>query len=142
MITPPVPDVPVADIRVGIDHLDLDEFSRCLTVGGNAMLRRVYRPDEITYSADRIARLAARFAAKEATLKVLGTGVRGVPLRDIETVHADDGRPHLLLHDAAQAVADRIGLRHFAISISHTATSAYAAVVGWTPSHPRRKADL
>lgn len=124
--------LPLSGVLIGVDHIHLDEFTRCLTVGGERMRQRVYTPDELVYAADRPDRLAARFAAKEASLKMLGTGVRGISLREVEVIHLADGRPTLRLHARARTRAANVGLAGWDITLSHTSTSAMAVAIGWT----------
>jgi holo-[acyl-carrier protein] synthase len=79
-----------------------------------------------------VERLAARFAAKEATMKALGVGFGAFALRDVEVMVDVDGRPSVRLHGAAIACAERLGVASFAVSLSHTSTLASAVVVAET----------
>jgi holo-[acyl-carrier protein] synthase len=71
---------------VGIDIIELDRVADVISRHGDRFLNRVYTPDEIAHCRGRISELAARFAAKEAVMKALGTGIRGVGWRDIEVL--------------------------------------------------------
>jgi len=118
-------------IGIGTDLVDINRFREVLerTPG---ISERMFRDGERAYAAkapDPAARLAARFAAKEATLKSLGLGLGGMALSDIEVVKHDDGRPTLLLHGAAAEVAEAAGARRFLLTISHTDDLAQATVV-------------
>jgi len=118
-------------IGIGTDLVDIDRFREVLqrTPG---VADRMFREDERAYAdkaADPTARLAARFAAKEATLKSLGLGLGGMALSDIEVVKHEDGRPELRLHGAAADVADAAGAKRFLLTISHTDHLAQATVV-------------
>ena len=96
------------------------------------MADRVFRPAEREYADrahDPAARLAARFAVKEATLKSLGLGLGAMALSDIEVVRHDDGRPELHLHGPARSVAAAHGAERFLVTISHTDHLASATVV-------------
>jgi len=80
--------------------------------------------------ANRVERYAARFAAKEAAMKAIGTGWNhGVAWRDIEVVRAPGGRPTLTLHGKAAEFAAKLGTKHIAVSLSHTAEQAIAHVI-------------
>lgn len=79
--------------------------------------------------ARAVQRLAARFAAKEATMKALGVGLGAFALRDVEVVTDADGRPSVVLHGAASACAERLGVGALAVSLSHTSTYASAVVL-------------
>jgi holo-[acyl-carrier protein] synthase len=116
-------------VEVGVDVIEIDRIVKVLNRFGERFLRRVFTPAERERYGSRPAELAARFAAKEATMKALGTGVRGVRWRDIETLPNRRGKPILVLHDTARARAELLGLRHFTISLSHTRTEATAIVV-------------
>ena len=78
---------------------------------------------------DPAARLAARFAAKEATLKALGYGLGGMRMADIEVVRTTDGRPELVLHGDARSTANGHGVSRWLVSLSHTDHLAQATVV-------------
>lgn len=116
--------------RVGVDVVDLRAFERQIAVVGNRFLSKLLTPAEIEYCAGRLEQLATRVAAKEAAVKVLGTGFRGVRWREIEVVTAANGAPSLSLAGAAAAVAQEAGLHSFALSCSHDGSFAIAVVVG------------
>jgi len=79
---------------------------------------------------NKFERYAGRFAAKEATMKALGTGwSRGVRWVDIEVVREPSGRPTIALAGEAGKIADRLGVKHIALSITHTAAEALAQVI-------------
>ena len=96
---------------------------------GQRFLDRVYTPGEIAYCRGRPANLAARFAAKEATMKALGTGVRGVGWKDIEVVRQESGAPGIELHGRGKSRAQRLGVVQITLSISHSREYAVAFVV-------------
>jgi holo-[acyl-carrier protein] synthase len=116
-------------IRAGVDRVELDEFRRTLDVAGEGFLERIYTSAEIAFCAGRVNRLATRFAAKEAVAKVLGTGVRGLGLREIEVLTSPHGEPHLILHDRARDRAACLGITSISVSLTHTAVAAEAFVV-------------
>jgi len=117
-------------VRAGVDRVELDEFRRSIDAAGDRFLERIYTPAEIAFCADRVDRLATRFAAKEAVAKLLGTGIRGVGWREVEVFTASHGEPHLILHDRARDRADRLGIASIGVSLTHTAAVAEAFVVG------------
>jgi len=92
-------------------------------------LRRIFTELERERYGRRPAELAARFAAKEATMKALGTGIRGVRWRDIETLSNRRGKPILVLHGTAARRAKLLGLKYWTVSLTHSRTDATAVVV-------------
>ena len=117
---------------VGIDLVEIARVRRVLERHPIRFLTRVFTPHEIAYCRGRIGELAARFAAKEAVMKALGTGVRGISWREIEVLPNDRGKPLVILHHKAEARARAIGLGEIDISLSHTRAYALASVVGET----------
>ncbi len=93
-------------------------------------LRRVYTPEEVAFCRGRVPELAARFAAKEAVMKALGTGARGVAWREVEVLPNRRGKPLVYLYGRARERAEHIGLRGLDVSLSHEGDFAIAAVVG------------
>lgn len=114
----------------GVDIIEIDRVERVYAQYGERFLRRVYTPGEIAYCRGRAPQLASRFAAKEAVMKLLGTGIRGVRWRDIEVVRARGQAPSIRLHGTATARAERIGLTDIALSLSHSRRYAVASVIG------------
>jgi len=100
---------------------------------GAALLERVFTADEIAYCErhkNRYERYAARFAVKEAAMKALGTGwSRGVRWRDIEVTRERSGKPGLRLAGVAREIADRLGVKQIAVSITHSGNLALAQVI-------------
>jgi len=119
----------VGSIHGGVDRVELAEFRRAVDAGGANFLTSVYTPQERDHCGDRIEKLATRFAAKEATTKVLGTGIRGISLREIEVVTMPSGQPILRLHDRARSRAAAMGIVSLSVSLSHTSAAAEAFVV-------------
>ncbi len=116
-------------IAVGIDVIEIARIERTLSDFGDRFLRRVYTERERDRYAGRVPELAARFAAKEATSKTLGTGIRGIRWREMEVLPNRRGKPVLLLHGSAAERAARLGLVAFDISLTHSRTEAIAIVV-------------
>ncbi len=117
----------------GIDIAEVPRIAQALSRHGERFLHRVYTEGEISYcdsKANRIERYAARFAAKEAAMKALGTGWNhGVRWRDIEVSRLPGGRPTIKFHGKAAEFAARLGMTNVALSISHTSEQAIAQVI-------------
>ena len=115
---------------VGVDIIEIPRVERVYARYGERFLRRVYTERESAYCRGRAPQLASRFAAKEATMKALGTGVRGVRWRDVEVVRGRGQAPRIELHGTARARAERLGMSDIALSLSHSKEFAVASVVG------------
>jgi holo-[acyl-carrier protein] synthase len=120
-------------VGTGIDIAEVPRIAQALSRHGERFLHRVYTEGEISYcdsKANRIERYAARFAAKEAAMKALGTGWNhGVRWRDIEVSRLPGGRPTIKFHGKAAEFAARLGMTNVALSISHTSEQAIAQVI-------------
>jgi holo-[acyl-carrier protein] synthase len=121
-------------LTTGVDLVDIPRIERVLHRFGEKFLARVYTLDEIRYSRGRPAELAARFAAKEAVAKALGVGMRvlspvGIGWLDVETLNEIGGKPYVVLHGRARALAQAQELTEWAISLSHDGGIAIAFVV-------------
>jgi holo-[acyl-carrier protein] synthase len=114
----------------GIDVIEIARVEAAYRKFGERFLRRVYTPLEAAFCRGRVNELAARFAAKEAVMKALGTGARGVAWREIEIIPNHRGKPLVYLHGRARARAERIRLRDIDISLTHSHDIAIAFVVG------------
>ena len=117
----------------GVDLCEVARIRKALeSEHGQRLKERVYTAREIAYAERRVnryERFAARFAAKEAGMKALGTGWRGgVSWHDLEVVNLPSGRPTLLLHGRAAEIAGKLGVRNIALSLTHTAEQAMAVV--------------
>jgi holo-[acyl-carrier protein] synthase len=116
----------------GIDLAEIERIQHSMDRYGARFLNRVYTAAEQAYclrKRNAAESLAARFAAKEAGAKALGTGIsHGVNWLEIEVVREPSGRPTLQFHGRAAEFAARLGARHAALSITHTATLAMASV--------------
>ena len=115
---------------VGIDMIAISRVQKVLDRHGQRFLQRVFTPEEAAFCRGRVPELAARFAAKEAVMKALGTGVRGVGWRDIEVLPNRRGKPLVYLYGRGKERAERIGLQALDISLSHERDFAIAAFVG------------
>jgi holo-[acyl-carrier protein] synthase len=120
-------------VGTGIDIAEVPRVAQAIKRFGQRFLTRVFTEGEIRYcdsKANRIERYAARFAAKEAGMKALGTGwSHGVRWRDIEVLRQPGGRPTLAFHGRAGEFASRLGVGNIALSLTHTADEAMAQVI-------------
>ena len=116
-------------LTTGVDIIEIPRIRQVLERYGERFLERVYTSGEIAYCRGRPPNLAARFAAKEATMKALGTGVRGVGWKDIEVVRQESGEPSVRLHGRAERRAERLGVQEISLSLSHSEDYAVAFVV-------------
>lgn len=116
-------------LTTGVDLIEIPRVAGVLERYGSRFLRRVFTPGEIDYCRGRPPNLAARFAAKEAAMKALSTGIRGVGWKDIEVTRHESGAPSLQLHGRAQARARRLGIIQLSLSLSHSRDYAVAVVV-------------
>lgn len=119
------------ELQVGVDIVEISRVEAVLERFGERFLQRIYTPAEQALCRGRAPELAARFAAKEAAMKALGTGRRGVGWREIEVLSDRRGRPLLFLYGRAKARAAELGLQRFAVSLSHERHLAVATVVAW-----------
>ena len=113
---------------VGVDAVEITDFGRDVEDVGDAFLTQCFSAAEIKYCAGDVEKLATRFALKEAALKVLGTGIRGIGLHDIEVDTAVSGEPQLRLSAAAQSVATARKLGQLCCSATREAGLAIAVV--------------
>ncbi len=116
-------------LAIGVDLIEVERIKRSLDRYGERFLGRVFTERERSYCSGRPQSLAARFAAKEAVGKALGTGIGDISWQEIEVVNEENGRPTLRLHGAAQRAAHRQGLSEWAVTLSHTETHAVSMVV-------------
>lgn len=119
-------------LATGIDLIEVDRIETAVTRYGDRFLDRVFTRDELAYCRGRPHQLAARFAAKEAVSKVLGTGIQhrdGVAWQEIQIASDDRGKPFLQLTGKAARRAEQVGLTTFSLSLSHTREHAIAMVV-------------
>ena len=120
-------------LGIGTDLAEVGRVRDSMNRFGSRFLDRVYTLREREYAlskANAAERLAARFAAKEAGMKALGTGwSKGVGWRDIEVVNERSGRPALYFHGAAEGIAEALGAKRISVSLTHTAEMAFAVVI-------------
>jgi holo-[acyl-carrier protein] synthase len=120
-------------VGLGLDIAEVDRIEAAIRRHGAPFLERLYTPSEVAYCEshkDKFERYAARFAAKEAAMKALGTGwSRGVRWRDIEVAREPSGRPVIRLEGVAQQIAQRMGVKNISLSITHSGNLALAQVI-------------
>ncbi|MBU88395.1 MAG: holo-[acyl-carrier-protein] synthase [SAR202 cluster bacterium] len=119
-------------IYTGIDIIEIDRIAGVQNRFPKRFLEKIYTPGEISYCRQRAPQLASRFAAKEATMKALGTGIRGIPWRSIEVIRERGEAPTVLLHGPAKRKAEALGIVRFSLSLSHSKNIAIASVIGET----------
>jgi|DewCreStandDraft_4_1066084.scaffolds.fasta_scaffold101728_2 holo-[acyl-carrier protein] synthase len=120
-------------LGTGIDLAEVDRIAAAVSRYGPRFVERVFTPAEIAYAeskANRFERFAARFAAKEAGMKAIGTGWRrGVGWHDFEVVREPGGRPTLAFHGRAAEFAARLGVKRVSLSLTHTHIYGMAFVI-------------
>ncbi|MDO8491260.1 MAG: holo-ACP synthase [Dehalococcoidia bacterium] len=115
---------------VGLDIIEVCRIEEAVSRWGDRFLQRVYTEKELGYCRGRSRSLAARFAAKEAVAKALGTGIGRIAFKDIEIVSGPRKQPHVVLRGRALSRSRRLGLTNLAISLSHCRDYAAASFVG------------
>ena len=120
-------------VGIGVDLVETARIKESIDQYGDRFIRRLYTSGEIDYCEkfkNRAERFAARFAAKEAGFKALGTGWReGVRWLDVEVSNQANGKPELLLHGRAEEIARALGVSRRLVSISHADGYAIVQVV-------------
>jgi holo-[acyl-carrier protein] synthase len=120
-------------VGLGVDIAEVDRMQAAIERRGETFLKRVFTPGEIAYCERHRAkfeRYAARFAAKEATMKALGTGWGdGVRWVDLEVKRDAKGKPTVVLSGRAREIADRMGVRNISLSLTHSGNTAFAQVI-------------
>src|SRR5689334_806280 len=120
-------------VGTGVDIIEVPRIKASVERFGQRFLSRVFTPEELRYSMAKpnaAERLAARFAAKEAGLKAIGTGLRhGITWQDVEVLRMPGQRPLLKFSGKAAEFADRLGCKRTHLSLSHTKEQAIAYVI-------------
>jgi len=123
----------------GIDLVDFPRIEEMAKRHGERFLNRVFTATEQAYAKankNGLEKLAGRFAAKEAILKLMGTGWRGkIAWTDIEIVNNPVGRPEVTLRGEVEKLAEKLGIKHISVSITHTANFAIASAVALVQSN-------
>ena len=120
-------------VGMGVDIVEVPRIRAAIERFGDRFLHRLFTAAEIRYcesKANKFERYAARFAAKEAALKAIGTGLsRGISWQDVEVVREPSGRPTLSFRGKAAEFASRLGSRRSSVSLTHTEQTAFAQVI-------------
>ena len=126
----------------GIDLVDCPRIEAMIERHGERFIQRVFTEAEQAYAEankNDIEKLAGRFAAKEAVLKLMGTGWRGrIAWTDIEIINNSSGQPEVILSGEVEKIADKLGIKHISVSITHTANFAIASAVALTQSNENK----
>lgn len=117
-------------LYTGIDIIEIARIQKAIDCWEEKFLRRIYTEAELQLCQKKPSSLAARFAGKEAVMKTLGTGTKGVSWREIEILAEDSGQPIVHLYGKAQTRALSLGLEKLAISLSHSREYAIAFAIG------------
>ncbi len=117
-------------LSTGVDLVEIDRFEAAIQRHGDRFLRRVFTERELDEVGHNIASLAARFAAKEAVSKALGTGIGPIAWREIEVLRGEARQPVLCLRGEAARRAESLCLQAWSLSLSHTQNYAIAMVIG------------
>jgi holo-[acyl-carrier protein] synthase len=120
-------------LGIGTDLAEVERIRESIARFGDRFLNRIYTERERAYAsskANAAERFAARFAAKEAGMKAIGTGWRhGVTWKDFEVANEPSGRPTLRLSGVAGQIAERMGVKRISVSLTHTSQTAFAVVI-------------
>ena len=120
----------------GIDLVDCPRIEQMIAKHGERFIKRVFTDAEQAYAKsnrNEIEKLAGRFAAKEAVLKLVGTGWRGkIAWTDIEIINNAAGQPEVTVRGEVGKIAAKLGIEHISVSITHTANFAIASAVALT----------
>ncbi len=114
----------------GIDAIEIHRIRQVHERHGGRFLRKIYTEREIAHCRGQHSELAARFAAKEAISKALGTGLHGVYWREMEIISDARGKPLVVLHGNALRRAEKLGVQDLGVSLTHSRDFAIASVVG------------
>ena len=123
----------------GIDLVDFPRIEEMIQQHGERFINRIFTADEQAYAEknrNRVEKYAGRFAAKESILKLIGTGWRGkIAWTDIEVLNNSSGQPQVTLDGEVKKIADKLGIGHISLSITHTANFAIASAVALAQSN-------
>ena len=113
----------------GIDLIEIERIQKAINRHGERFLKRIYTEAEIQQSRGNAPELAARFAAKEAASKALGTGIGPVSWREMEIINAWSGKPQIRFYGKAARIAQKLGFTAWSVSLTHSREMAAAVVV-------------
>jgi len=114
--------------HVGIDVIEIPRIARAISRWHDVFLTRIYTAAELESCRNAVPSLAARFAAKEATMKAIG--IKGLRWREIEVISSSNGAPSLRLHGQALKKSKEAGITEFSVTMSHSKENAIAMVLG------------
>ncbi len=117
---------------IGTDIIEIARIRQAIDRWGERFLCRVYTGPELGRYGKSPQSLAARFACKEAVMKLIGAGQKGVSWQDIETLSYSGGKPSIKLYGKARREAENLGIKEIAVSLSHSREYAIAAAIGST----------
>jgi holo-[acyl-carrier protein] synthase len=117
---------------IGTDIIEIARIKRASSRWGERFLHRIYTEPELNRYGQSPGSLAARFACKEAVMKLLDADRKGISWQDIETLSYPGGKPWLKLYGRAQIEANNLGIKEIAVSLAHSRDYAIAAVIGTT----------
>ncbi len=120
-------------VRSGVDIIEVERIDRAILRHGQRFFDRFFTAHELIDCGGRTPALAARFAAKEAVAKALGTGIGDVGWKDIEITNGPRREPRLKLYGPASEISENLGIKDWAISISHTHEHAVAVAFAMDP---------
>jgi len=115
---------------IGVDIVEIERVESAIKRWGERFLNRIYTEAELRICQDSFLSLAARFAAKEAVMKALGTGGRGIGWREIEILTDEAGRPSVKLYGQALNKAEELNLKEVSVSLSDSKQHAVAVAIG------------
>lgn len=121
-------------VGLGTDIVEVSRIQRMIERHGDAFLQRIFTPAEIGYCQQRrfsSEPFAGRWAAKEAVMKVLGTGfIQGTHFQEIEILSEESGRPRVVLHGSTATLAEQLGIGEILVTMSHSREYATATAIG------------
>ena len=126
---------------IGVDIIEIGRIKEAMNHWGEKFLRRIYTESELAAYRNKPSSLAARFAGKEAVMKLLGTGRNGVGWREIETLSHPGGKPLVNLYGRALTRASELGIKEIAVSLSHSKEYAVAYVSAISETNQSTKSD-
>ena len=118
--------------HIGTDIMEIERIRQAIERWGDRFLNRVYTKHELKIYGHHAHSLAVSFASKEAVMKMLGTGNRGVAWREIETLYHTSGKPLIRLNGRAKKQANKLGIKEIDVSLSHSRDYATATAIGST----------
>ena len=125
-------------LTTGIDLIEIDRIQSVIARHGDRFLNRIFTARELADCAGRAESLAARFAAKEAAAKALGSGFGIIAWDEVEVQRTENGAPSLVFYGKAESLAKEKGFENWSISLSHSRNHAIAMVVGMGNARPEK----